>query len=206
VDEAVFAYSDIADSDVMHVASRFLAAGVVFVFHGPRATMLAAHRSVIAVTAVRTGCGKSPVSRFIAAQLKARGLRVGILRHPMPYGDLGRQAVQRFATAADLDAGQCTIEEREEYEPYVAEGAAIFAGVDYARILKAAEAEADIILWDGGNNDFPFIRPDLHIVLADALRPGHETAYHPGETALRMADHVLINKVGGAARGAVAGI
>ncbi len=206
VDDAVFAYSDVAHPDVMHIASRFLAAGCDFVFHGPRATMLAAGKPVIAVTAVRTGCGKSPVSRFIAARLKARGLRVGILRHPMPYGDLGKQAVQRFASAADLDTGQCTIEEREEYEPYVAEGAVIFAGVDYARILKAAEAEADIILWDGGNNDFPFIRPDLHIVLADALRPGHETAYHPGETAFRMADHVLINKVGGAARGAVAGI
>ncbi len=206
VDDAVFAYSDIAHPDVMHIASRFLAAGCNFVFHGPRATMLRADKPVIAVTAVRTGCGKSPVSRFIAARLKARGMRVGILRHPMPYGDLGKQAVQRFATVADLDAAECTIEEREEYEPYVAEGAVIFAGVDYTRILDAASAEADIILWDGGNNDFPFIRPDLHIVLADALRPGHETAYHPGETALRMADHVLINKVGGAARGVVAGI
>ena len=184
VDEVVFAYSDIAHGDVMHVASRFLATGADFVFHGPRASMLEAAKPVIAVTAVRTGCGKSPVSRFIAAQLKARGLRVGILRHPMPYGDLGKQSVQRFATAADLDAAECTIEEREEYEPYVAEGAVIFAGVDYARILEAASAEADIILWDGGNNDFPFIRPDLQIALADALRPGHETAYHPGETVL----------------------
>lgn len=195
VDEVVFAYSDVSHNEVMHVASRFLAVGCDFSFLGPRATMLRSKKPVIAVTAVRTGCGKSPVSRYVAGLLKARGLRTGVLRHPMPYGDLSRQQVQRFASGADLDEAQCTIEEREEYEPYVNAGNIIFAGVDYARILRAAEAEADVILWDGGNNDFPFIQPDLHIVLADALRPGHETAYHPGETVLRMADQVLIMKV-----------
>jgi predicted GTPase len=160
--------------------------------------MLKARTPVVAVTAVRTGCGKSPVSRFVAALLRKSGLKVGVLRHPMPYGDLARQDVQRFSAPEDLDAADCTVEEREEYQPYVDAGHVIFAGVDYARILAAAEAEADVILWDGGNNDFPFIRPDLHIVLADALRPGHETSYHPGETLLGMADHVLIMKVDGA--------
>ena len=206
VAEAVFAYSDVPHETVMHLASRFLAAGCDFVLLGPSATMIAAQRPVIAVTAVRTGCGKSPVSRHIAARLRDRGLRVAILRHPMPYGDLARQGVQRFASFKDLDAAQCTIEEREEYEPYVAANAVIYAGVDYARILAMAEAEADIVLWDGGNNDFPFIRPDLHIVLADALRAGDETRYHPGETTLRMADVVLVNKVSGAPDGAVARI
>lgn len=206
VDAVVFAYSDVSHLDVMHTASRFLAAGSDFILLGPNATMLASRRPVVAVTAVRTGCGKSPVSRYVAGLLRERGLKVGVLRHPMPYGDLARQDVQRFATAADLDAADCTVEEREEYQPYVAEGNVIFAGVDYGRILAAAEAEADVILWDGGNNDFPFIRPDLHIVLADALRPGHETAYHPGETLLGMADHVLIMKVGGAPEGDIAAI
>jgi predicted GTPase len=199
VQEAVFSYSDIPHEMVMHTASKFLAIGCDFTFLGPAATMIVARKPVIAVTAVRTGCGKSPVSRYIAGLLRDRGLRVGVLRHPMPYGDLTRQAVQRFATLEDITAAKCTIEEREEYEPYVAANAVIYAGVDYAEILTAASAESDVILWDGGNNDFPFVRPDLHIVLADALRPGDETRYHPGETVLRMADHVLINKVAGAA-------
>ncbi|MFM2129745.1 MAG: hypothetical protein RL477_1291 [Pseudomonadota bacterium] len=206
VAEAVFAYSDVTHESVMHLASRFLAAGCTFTLPGPDATMIEAGRPVIAVTAVRTGCGKSPVSRHILARLQAKGLRVAVLRHPMPYGDLARQDVQRFATYADLDAARCTIEEREEYEPYIAAGAAIYAGVDYARILAAAEASADVVLWDGGNNDFPFVRPDLHIALADALRPGDEMRYHPGETVLRMADHVLIMKVAGARADAVAAI
>lgn len=199
VNEVVFAYSDVSHVDVMHTASRFLAAGCSVTFLGPRATMLEARKPVVAVTAVRTGCGKSPVSRYVAGLLRAAGLRVGVLRHPMPYGELARQDVQRFAVPQDLDSADCTIEEREEYQPYVDAGHVIFAGVDYARILAAAEAEADVILWDGGNNDFPFLRPDLHIVLADALRPGHETGYHPGETLLGMADHVLIMKVEDAA-------
>jgi predicted GTPase len=203
VHEVVFAYSDVANEMVMHTASKFLAAGCDFTFLGPAATMIAAEKPVIGITAVRTGCGKSPVSRYVAGLLRERGLRVGVLRHPMPYGDLARQAVQRFASFDDLTAAECTIEEREEYEPYIAANAVIYAGVDYAEILAAASAEADIILWDGGNNDFPFIHPDLHIVLADALRPGDETRYHPGETVLRMADHVLINKVEGAAPNAV---
>ncbi len=203
VDEVVFAYSDISHADVMHIASRFLAVGCDFSFLGPRATMLQSNKPVIAVTAVRTGCGKSPVSLYVAGLLAEQGLRVGVLRHPMPYGDLTRQQVQRFAEPRDLDEANCTIEEREEFEPYVATGNVIFAGVDYSRILAAAEGEADVILWDGGNNDFPFIRPDLHIVLADALRPGHETAYHPGETVLGMADQVLIMKVMGAEAGDV---
>jgi predicted GTPase len=206
VDEVIFAYSDVSHADVMHIASRFLAAGCDFSFLGPRATFLRSKKPVIAVTAVRTGCGKSPVSRYVAGLAVARGLRVGVLRHPMPYGELARQQVQRFASTADLDEAQCTIEEREEYEPYVEAGNVIFAGVDYGRILAAAEDEADVILWDGGNNDFPFIRPDLHIVLADALRPGHESAYHPGETVLGMADQVLIMKVAGAPAGDVEAI
>ncbi|MDX1484440.1 MAG: cyclic 2,3-diphosphoglycerate synthase [Alphaproteobacteria bacterium] len=199
VEEVVFAYSDVSHEEVMHTASAFLAVGCDFAMLGPGATMLRSARPVIAVTAVRTGCGKSPVSRHITGLLASRGVAVGVLRHPMPYGDLARQEVQRFATVGDLDAAQCTVEEREEYQPYVTAGQVVFAGVDYQRILAAAEAECDVILWDGGNNDFPFLRPDLLIVLADALRPGHETAYHPGETLLRMADHVLIMKVADAA-------
>lgn len=206
VDEVVFAYSDIPHSEVMHVASRFLASGTDFTLLGPGSTMLRSKKTVIAVTAVRTGCGKSSVSRYVAAGVAEHGLRLGVLRHPMPYGDLVRQAVQRFATAEDLDAADCTIEEREEYQPYIDAGMVVFAGVDYERILEQAEAEADVILWDGGNNDFPFVAPDLHIVLADALRPGHETAYHPGETVLGMADHVLIMKVAGASPDAVQSI
>lgn len=193
-DEIVFAYSDVEHSHVMHKASIALAAGADFTLLGPRRTMLAARVPVIAVSAVRTGVGKSQVSRWLSRLLKARGLRVVAIRHPMPYGDLERQAVQRFQTLADLDVASCTVEEREEYEPHLAIGNLVYAGIDYARILEAAENEADIILWDGGNNDFPFIKPDLHIVLVDPLRPGHETTHHPGEAVLRMADVVIVAK------------
>ena len=189
-----FAYSDIPHAEVMHVASRALAAGAGFLLASPRRTMLRASRPVIAVTAVRTGCGKSQVARFLSRRLRDRGHRVAALRHPMPYGNLAAQRVQRLATMQDLDDARCTIEEREEYEPHIAVGNLVFAGVDYAAILEAAEAEADIILWDGGNNDFPFIRPDQSIVLVDALRPDQLTTHHPGEAALRMADVVLVAK------------
>jgi predicted GTPase len=194
IDQVVFAYSDLPHSEVMHRASRALAAGADFMLLGPKRTMLESRLPVIAVSAVRTGCGKSQTSRWLTRLLRARGLRVAVLRHPMPYGDLVRETVQRFASRADLDAADCTIEEREEYEPHLAAGNVVFAGVDYVRILALAEQEADVILWDGGNNDFPFIRPDLHIVLVDPLRPGHETRFHPGETVLRMADIVVIGK------------
>ena len=204
VDEVVFAYSDVTHAHVMHLASVALAGGADFILPGPRATMLRARRPVIAICAVRTGCGKSQVARWIAARLRARGLRVGVLRHPMPYGDLARQAVQRFASRADLDAAGCTIEEREEYEPHIAAGGVVHAGVDYAAILAQAEAESDVLLWDGGNNDFPFLRPDLLITLVDPLRPGHEAAYHPGEAVLRMADIVLVAKANAATEADVA--
>lgn len=198
VDEVVFAYSDVTHAHVMHLGSAALAGGADFTLPGPAATMLRATLPVIAVCAVRTGCGKSQVTRWIATRLRARGLRVAVLRHPMPYGDLARQAVQRFASAADLDAAGCTLEEREEYEPHIGAGGVVHAGVDYARILEAASKEADIVLWDGGNNDFPFVRPDLLITLVDPLRPGHESAYHPGEAVLRMADLVLVAKTNAA--------
>lgn len=194
-DEVVFAYSDVTHESVMHVASRALACGADFTLLGPNRTMLAAARPVIAVTAVRTGCGKSSVARWISSRLRDRGLRIAIIRHPMPYGDLSAQGVQRFETLADLTSAACTIEEREEYEPHIAMGAVVFAGVDYGEILRAAEAEADVIVWDGGNNDFPFMRPDLHIALADALRPGQVATHHPGETVARMADVLVVNKV-----------
>ncbi|MDP6954015.1 MAG: cyclic 2,3-diphosphoglycerate synthase [Alphaproteobacteria bacterium] len=193
-DEVVFAYSDARHEDVMHKASLALALGADFTLLGPNTTMLRSRRPVIAVSAVRTGCGKSQVTRYLAKRLRAIGMRVAAIRHPMPYGDLAAQAVQRFATAADLDAADCTIEEREEYEPHLALNVVVYAGVDYGAILAKAEAEADVILWDGGNNDFPFYRPDLHIVLVDPLRPGDEIAYHPGEAALRMADIVVLAK------------
>jgi predicted GTPase len=194
VERVVFAYSDVPHATVMHLASKALAGGADFVLLGPRRTWLASKLPVIAVSAVRTGCGKSQVARYLSRRLRKQGWRVAVLRHPMPYGDLARQAVQRFATRADLDRADCTVEEREEYEPHIAAGGIVFAGVDYARILEEAEREADLVLWEGGNNDLPFIRPDLHLVLADALRPGQETAYHPGETVLRMADAVIIAK------------
>lgn len=195
VGRVLFSYSDVTHETVMHLASRALASGADFELAGPRRTMLKAKCPVIAVSAVRTGCGKSQTARWLSVWLREKGLRVAAVRHPMPYGDLARQAVQRFGTLADIDAADCTIEEREEYEPHVRAGNVIYAGVDYAAILAQAEAESDIILWDGGNNDFPFYRPDLHLVIADALRPDQLTTHHPGETVLRMADVVIVNKV-----------
>jgi predicted GTPase len=203
VERVVFAYSDVSHAAVMHIASRVLAAGADFVLLGPRRTMLRAAVPVIAVSAVRTGCGKSQTSRWLSRRLRRSGLRVAVIRHPMPYGDLARQAVQRFASRADLAAADCTVEEREEYEPHLALGNLVFAGVDYARIAEQAAAEADLILWDGGNNDFPFLRPDLHIVLTDPLRPGNETSHYPGEAVLRTADVVVIAKAGAAEGAAV---
>jgi predicted GTPase len=198
VDEVVFAYSDVDHAWVMHKAAIALAAGADFSLLGPRRTMLRSRLPVIAICAVRTGVGKSQMARWLAGRLRRRGLKVAVLRHPMPYGDLERQAVQRFASLADLDAAACTIEEREEYEPHIRAGNIVFAGVDYARILSIAGKEADIIVWDGGNNDFPFVRPDLQIVLVDPLRPGHETTHHPGEAVLRMADIVVVAKTNSA--------
>lgn len=190
----LLAYSDLSHTAVMTLASRALACGADFMLAGPRQTMLRANRPVIAVSAIRTGCGKSQTTRFIFNELRARGLNPAVLRHPMPYGDLARQQLQRFASLDDLAAADCTHEEREEYEPYIAAGGVVFAGVDYGAILARAEQEADILLWDGGNNDFPFLVPDFHIVLADALRPGQAAGYYPGEANLRMADLVLISK------------
>jgi len=195
VDQVVFAYSDLSHEQVMHLASIALAAGAGFRLLGPSETMLRARIPVVAVCAVRTGSGKSQTARRIAAVLREAGRRVAVIRHPMAYGDLARQAVQRFATLEDLDHADATVEEREEYEPHLTQGSIVYAGVDYAAVLAAAEREADIIIWDGGNNDFPFIQPDLHVVVADPLRPGHELRYHPGETNLRMAHVVVINKI-----------
>src|SRR5438093_1403890 len=195
VDEVVFAYSDVTHEHVMHIGSRANAAGASFRLISPRETMLTSSKPVVAVCAVRTGSGKSQTTRHIAALLRESGKRVAVLRHPMPYGDLTKQAVQRFERYEDLDAAEATIEEREEYEPHLAEGNLVYAGIDYERILRAAEAEADVILWDGGNNDTPFVEPDLHIVVLDPHRPGHELRYHPGETNLRMADVCVVNKV-----------
>jgi predicted GTPase len=195
VDTVVFAYSDVSHEQVMHAASRVLAAGPDFELLGPARTMLASRRPVVSVCAVRTGSGKSQTSRYVAAMLEAQGLKVAVVRHPMPYGDLVAQRVQRYETYADLDRYDTTIEEREEYEPHLDAGRLVFAGVDYEQILRAAEAEADVVLWDGGNNDLSFYRPDLSIVVADPLRPGHELRYHPGEANLRMADVIVINKI-----------
>lgn len=195
VDVVVFAYSDVTHQTVMHLASRALAAGADFELLGPRRTMLRADVPVVAVSAVRTGCGKSQTARWIVRHVVQRGMRCAALRHPMPYGDLAAQQVQRFAKPADIDAAGCTNEEREEYEPYVEAGSVVFAGVDYARVLAAAEAESDLVVWDGGNNDFPFVVPDLHLVIVDALRPDQVATHHPGETVARCADVVVINKV-----------
>src|ERR671934_1486651 len=195
IDEVVFAYSDVTHEHVMHVASRVLAAGASYRLISPRETMLASSKPVVGVCAVRTGSGKSQTTRHVAALLRESGRRVAVLRHPMPYGDLERQAVQRFERYEDLDAAHCTIEEREEYEPHLAEGNLVFAGIDYAAIVARAEQEADVLLWDGGNNDTPFIQPDVHIVVVDPHRAGHELRYHPGETNLRMADVCVVNKV-----------
>jgi predicted GTPase len=194
-DEVVFAYSDVSHESVMHLASRALAAGADFTLLGPRATMIAAEVPVVAVCAVRTGSGKSQTTRAVAGILKDAGKKVAVVRHPMPYGDLAKQAVQRFETYEDLIAAECTIEEREEYEPHLAQGSIVFAGIDYGAILELAQREADVVIWDGGNNDLPFYEPDVHITVADPLRAGHETRYHPGETNLRMADVVVINKI-----------
>jgi predicted GTPase len=195
IDEVVFAYSDVSHEHVMHIGSRVLAAGADYRLMGPRATELRSEKPVVAICAVRTGSGKSQTTRHVARVLREAGLRVAVLRHPMPYGDIVRQAVQRFERYEDLDAADCTIEEREEYEPHLAEGNLVFAGVDYGAILAKAEEEADVIVWDGGNNDTPFIAPDVHIVVVDPHRAGHETRYHPGETNLRMADVCVVNKV-----------
>jgi predicted GTPase len=202
-DEVVLAYSDLAHEDVMHKASLALAAGVDFRLLGPRSTMLHSAKPVVAVCGVRTGVGKSQTSRRIGRMLVDHGLRVAFVRHPMPYGDLLRMRTQRFATLHDVDASRPTIEEREEYEAPVRLGIVVHAGVDYGAVLAAAEADADVIVWDGGNNDLPFVAPELTITVTDALRPGHETRYHPGETNLRMADVVVVNKVDSAAPGAV---
>ena len=198
IDLVVFAYSDITHDRVMHKASIALASGADFLLLGPERTMLQAKVPVIACCAVRTGCGKSQTTRWLSKLLKERGLKVAVIRHPMPYGNLEHQAVQRFSSSQDLHDADCTIEEREEYEPHLALGNIVYAGIDYAEIVALAEKEADVILWDGGNNDFSFVRPDLHIVLVDPLRPGNETTHHPGEAVLRMADIILIAKVNSA--------
>lgn len=195
VDAVVFSYSDISHMDVMHKASLANAAGADFVLVAPSATMLKSKVPVVAICAVRTGAGKSQTTRRVAEILLKKGRRLVVVRHPMPYGDLEAQAVQRFETYEDLDRYDCTIEEREEYEPHLRNGIIVYAGVDYEAILRKAETEADIILWEGGNNDTPFFVPDIHIVLLDPHRAGHEVAYHPGETNLRMADVFIVNKV-----------
>ena len=194
VDEVVFAYSDVSHEYVMHKASWVASLGCDFTLMGPKSTMIQSRVPIIAVNAVRTGSGKSQTTRKVCEVLKALGKRAVAIRHPMPYGDLSRQGVQRFETYADLDRHKCTIEEREEYEPHIDRGTIVYAGVDYAQILRAAEREADVIVWDGGNNDFSFYKPDLQIVVADPHRPGHERTYHPGEINMRLADVVVINK------------
>lgn len=198
IHQVVFAYSDISHQEVMHLACRVLALGADFRLIGPDATMLKSRRPVISVCAVRTGCGKSQTVRYLCDVLVAAGVTPVVVRHPMPYGDLSAQAVERFASLDDLDIYHCTIEEREEFEPLLEQGVTVFAGVDYGRILRLAEREADIIIWDGGNNDFSFFRPDLEITVADPLRVGDETAYFPGEVNLRRAGVVVINKVNAA--------
>jgi predicted GTPase len=195
VHQVVFAYSDVSHEYVMHKASITLAAGADFRLMGSNATMLKSSKPVVAVCAVRTGSGKSQTTRRVVRILRDLGHKVVSVRHPMPYGDLVKQAVQRFADYGDLDRYECTIEEREEYEPHIDLGAVIYAGVDYERILREAEKEADVVVWDGGNNDLPFYQPDLHIVVDDPHRPGHDMTYHPGESNLRRADVVVINKI-----------
>ncbi len=195
VDLVVFSYSDVPHAEVMHKASIATAAGADFMIIGAPYTMLKSSKKVISVCAVRTGCGKSQTSRKVIEILRSMGKKVVAVRHPMPYGDLTKQVVQRFASYEDFDKHQCTIEEREEYEPHIRMGVVIYAGVDYEKILRQAEKEADVIIWDGGNNDTSFYQPDLHIVVFDPHRPGHETSYHPGETNLILADVAIINKV-----------
>jgi len=203
-DQVVFAYSDVPHVEVMHRASLVSALGPDFLLMGAAATMLQSSKPVISVCAVRTGCGKSQTSRRVTELLRKRGKSVVVVRHPMPYGDLNAQRCQRFETIADLEKYQCTIEEMEEYEAHIQKGHIVYAGVDYGDILRAAEQEADVVLWDGGNNDIPFYRSDLQIVVVDPHRAGHEVRYHPGETNLHMAQVILINKVNTAERSAVA--
>ncbi|UCE73615.1 MAG: GTPase [Methanomassiliicoccales archaeon] len=200
VSEVILAYSDLSHEEVMHKASLVLSNGADFRLMGTKNTMLESKVPVISICAVRTGCGKSQTTRKICNILRQKGKRVVAIRHPMPYGDLVKQAVQRFETMEDLDLHDCTIEEREEYEPLINQGTVVYAGVDYGRILAEAEKEADIIVWDGGNNDFPFFKPNLHMVVLDPHRPNHEIRYHPGETNFRMADVIIINKIGTASR------
>ena len=195
VDEVVFSYSDVKHTYVMHKASEVIACGAAFSMLGAAQTMVKSTKPIVAVCAVRTGVGKSQTTRKVCDILKDMGKNVVAIRHPMPYGDLAAQACQRFATYADLDHHKCTIEEREEYEPHIDRDVIVYAGVDYERILREAEKEADVIVWDGGNNDTPFYAPDLHITLVDPHRPGHEMLYHPGEANLRMADVIVINKI-----------
>lgn len=199
IDVVVFSYSDISHQNLMHLASRVVATGADFWLLSSQRTQLKSSVPVVSVCAVRTGCGKSPLGRLVASELRRDGWKPVVVRHPMPYGDLAAQAVQRFAVMEDLDKHQCTIEEREEYEPHLREGTIVYAGVDYGRILRQAEKEADIIIWDGGNNDTPFYTSDLEIVVVDPHRPGHELAYYPGEVNLRRAHVVVINKVDTAA-------
>jgi predicted GTPase len=195
IEQVIFAYSDIPHVDVMHKASLVNACGADFRLMGINTTQVKSTKPVVSICAVRTGCGKSQTTRRVSQILIGMGYKVAAIRHPMPYGDLAKQAVQRFANYADLDKHECTIEEREEYEPHLDNGVIVYAGVDYEAILRQAEQEVDIILWDGGNNDFPFYVPDLQIVVPDPLRPGHETTYYPGETNSRLADVFVINKV-----------
>ena len=195
IDAVVFSYSDVSYQTLMHLASRAVAADVDFWLLGTERTQIKSSVPVVSVCAVRTGCGKSPVSRLVARELRRLGRKPVVIRHPMPYGDLAAQAVQRFATMDDLDLQQCTIEEREEYEPHITKGTVVYAGVDYEKIIRQAEKEADVILWDGGNNDTPFYVSDLEIVVVDPHRPGHELSYFPGEVNLRRADAIVINKV-----------
>jgi predicted GTPase len=198
VDECVFSYSDVSYETVLHLGSRVMAAGAKFSMLGPEATMVRSTKPVVSVVAVRTGCGKSQTTRRVVEILREAGKRVASIRHPMPYGDLAKQAVQRYATLADLKKHDCTIEEMEEYEPHINMGSVIYAGVDYEAILRQAEQEADVIVWDGGNNDMSFYKPDFTVTVADPLRPGHELRYFPGEVNLRLADAVVINKVNAA--------
>lgn len=199
-DEVVFSYSDLSHLDVMHRASIALASGASFTLLGPNDTMLKSSKPTIAVCAVRTGAGKSPLVRKISLTLREMGYMVGIIRHPMPYGDLLKQSVQKFSSFDDLERQNVTIEEREEYESHIANGFSVYAGVDYQRILKLAEKSNDVIIFDGGNNDFSFVQPDLLFVVADARRPGHELTYHPGETNVMMADYVIVNKIDAAGK------
>jgi predicted GTPase len=201
--DVFFSYSDARHVDVMHIAARALSKGASFTLLGPQDTMLKSSKPVIAVCAVRTGAGKSPLTSYIAETLRKKGKEVGIIRHPMPYGNLAKQAVQRFASLSDLEKTEMTIEEKEDYERHVKKGFRLYAGVDYARILKLAEKENDVIIWDGGNNDYPFIRPDLFFCVADSLRAGHELEYYPGEVNFRMADAIVITKGNGKGTGVI---